>query len=363
MTIENEAQIAAYFAHATGKTYVKAGGTRRKMPNDIDSVLDVSGLSGIELYDPASLTLIAKAGTPMHEIETALAQEGQMLAFEPMDHRHVQGTQGTPTLGGAIAGNISGPRRVTAGAARDFVLGLRFVTSEGHIVKNGGRVMKNVTGLDLSRFLTGSWGQLAVITQIALKVLPVAQETTTLIYDGLTVIQVRDLMTAALGTPYDVSGACAVIHEGGESKTYLRLEGLRDSVARRAEALGRHLQTDKRPEIHEDSAGIWQDLRDLRMLEGGGRDLWRIDTRPSQMPKLAQECSGTMVIDWAGGRIWSHTINPEGIEQTARETRSFFTNIAACESKIFAHADGANRALQERLQSQFDPAGRLLALA
>ena len=205
MRPESEADLARMIAEAKGPLNIEGGGTRGM---DVEGeTLSLSALSGVELYEPGALTLVAKAGTPVSEIEELLAGENQRLAFEPADYRGLLGTEGTPTIGGVFAGNISGSRRIQAGAARDFLLGVRFVDGAGQIVKNGGRVMKNVTGYDLVKLMSGAQGTLGVLSEVSFKVLPQAASMATVSVSGLDLPGAVRVMSAALGSPFDVTGA------------------------------------------------------------------------------------------------------------------------------------------------------------
>src|SRR5687767_3416806 len=177
-------------------------------PVQAEHTLDLSGLAGITLYEPEELVLSACAGTPLREIELLLKQRGQMLAFEPMDFGPLFGrARGRGTIGGVLAANASGPRRLKAGAARDHVLGIHAVSGRGEAFKSGGRVVKNVTGYDLSKGLAGSWGTLAVVTDVTFKVLPRPEAVATLVIAGLDDARAVTTLCEAMGTPWEISGA------------------------------------------------------------------------------------------------------------------------------------------------------------
>ena len=190
---------------------IRGGGTRGIGAPVEGEPLLTAGLTGITLYEPGALTLVAKAGTPLAEVEAALAAEGQRLPFEPWDGRALSGANGAPTVGGMVAVNASGSRRIQAGACRDSMIGVRFVDGTGAIVKNGGRVMKNVTGLDLVKLMAGSHGTLGVLTEVGFKVLPASETIATLVFEGLDAARAVEAMTAATATPVrgDRRGACA----------------------------------------------------------------------------------------------------------------------------------------------------------
>ena len=234
MTPQTEQELADVIASAKGPLRISGGGTRPIGNPVVGEALSTSGLSGISLYEPGALTIVAQAGTPVAEIEAALDSENQHLAFEPMDHRAMLGTDGVPTIGGVVSGNISGSRRISVGACRDHMLGVRFVDGAGVITKNGGRVMKNVTGYDLVKLLCGSHGTLGVLSEVALKVLPAAAASAGVRIDGQSVAAAVTAMSRALGSPWDVTGAA---HRPSDGATLIRLEGSVASVAERAKKL------------------------------------------------------------------------------------------------------------------------------
>ena len=297
-----ETDLAEAIATADRPFRICGGGTRDMGAPVKGAELSLAALSGITLYEPGALTLVAKAGTPVADIEAALAADNQRLAFEPMDHRGLLGTTGAPTIGGVVAANASGPRRVIAGACRDHLLGVRFVDGRGTVVKNGGRVMKNVTGYDLVKLMAGSWGTLGVLTEVSLKVLPQVEAAVTLTFSGLDDAAAVAAMAAGLGSPYEVSGAAHI-----NGLTHLRLEGFAGSVSYRAKELASLLQqfgTAKQADGAASDA-VWQQVRDVAPMHGTDGDIWKLSTRASDAPALVARAGARQVMyDWGGGLVW-----------------------------------------------------------
>ncbi|MDQ1901362.1 FAD-binding protein [Paracoccus sp. WLY502] len=346
-----EAEVAEILAdcHARRTPLRIAGGGTRVENRAPGETLTLSRLSGVVTYSPGEMTLIARPGTPLPEIERMLAAEGQALAFEPPDMRGVLGGNGTPTLGGMVAANASGPRRLLAGACRDHLLGVRFVDGRGRVLKNGGRVMKNVTGLDLSKLLAGSHGTLAVLTEVVLKTLPLLPARTTLAFPGTDEATALRIFTAALSTPFEVSGAVHV-----EGTAYLRIEGLEGQLAYRRDRL-LALLADHRPEVLDDAP--WQAIRDVAHFAGGG-PLWRILCKPTDAPGLCnglRALGGDCSLDWGGGLIWYRGPgNPRALSAHATLVRR-----AGAEGPAFPPLAPAVARLQDGLRRSFDPAGIL----
>ncbi len=310
MKPETEAELAEIVAGLNGPVRVTGGGTRGV--DGSEAALNTSGLSGITLYEPGALTLVAHAGTSVAEIEAALEAEGQQLAFEPMDHRGLLGTSGEPTIGGVVAANISGPRRIQAGACRDFLLGVRYVDGLGQVIKNGGRVMKNVTGYDLVKLMAGSWGTLGVLSEVSLKVLPKPETETTLAVRVPNVETAVGLMSAALKSPFEVSGAA---YDPQGAQALLRIEGFADSVAYRTGRLRETLGCEC-TEL-EDSETCWADLRDVRGFQNLEGDVWRVSVKPGDAPGIAERIDADRTLfDWGGGLIWA--LVPNGTDLRAR---------------------------------------------
>ena len=293
-------------------------------PAQTDLTLDLSGLSGVVLYEPEELVLSAQAGTPLDEIEALLAAKGQHLAFEPIDYGRLLG--GAPlsgTIGGVLAANLCGPRRIAAGAARDHFLGFEGVSGRGESFKSGGRVVKNVTGYDVSKLVAGSWGTLAVLTTVTIKTLPRPQTQATVVVSGLDDATAVRAMAAAMATSCDVSSAAhlpaAVAARSGlgtatgRSLTLLRLEGVPPSVDHRKATLLAAMKAFGAVELRDEEAsrGLWGKIRDVTPFTAAdvsGRPVWRIVTAPSRGAELVGMVAGAaeaeVLYDWAGGLIW-----------------------------------------------------------
>jgi glycolate oxidase FAD binding subunit len=346
-----------------------------------DLSLDLSDLSGVTLYEPEELILSAKAGTPIAEIEALLVQHNQELAFEPIDYGPVFGAApGRGTIGGALAANLSGPRRIKAGAARDHFLGFTAVSGRGETFKSGGRVVKNVTGYDLCKVLAGSWGTLAAMTDVTVKVLPRAETEQTVLVLGLDDGSAAHAMSAAMNSPNDVSGAAHVPAplasslqaEAGAALTVLRLEGVAPSVAHRRRALETLLKPFGEVSVLEDAASreVWRVIRNVMPFTGGARALWRISVAPARGHAVAAAIGegADYFYDWAGGLIWA-ALGAQGDGGAARVRnavagKGHATLIRAPAAvraavPVFAPQEAGLAALTRRVKESFDPQGVL----
>ena len=386
----NDIEAAVQWALGGGKSLEIVGhGSKRALgrPSQHDATLDVSALSGVTLYEPQELVLSAKAGTPLAEIDAVLAAQGQALAFEPMDYGPVLGEpEGQSTVGGVIAANLSGPRRIKVGTVRDHFLGLIAVSGRGETFKSGGRVVKNVTGYDLCKLLAGSWGTLGVMTDITLKVLPQPEAEATLVLYGLNEREAGEAMTKAMGSPFDVSGAAhlpdylAARLDGlgrSDAATLLRIEGIKPSVAPRIEGLERALRPIHAMAKLDERASrpLWRAIRDARPLaadtEVGARPLWRISTAPGQGCEIAARISpaSQLFFDWAGGLVWvappaAPDCGAAAIRRAVAEVGGHATLVrgpaaARASVDVFEPVGKALAGLTKRVKKSFDPKGVL----
>jgi len=367
---------------------VTGAGSKRAIgrPSQTDFTLDLSGLSGVTLYEPEELVLSARAGTPLAEIETLLEKNNQQLAFEPMDYGPLLGgLAGQGTLGGALATNLSGPRRIKAGAARDHFLGVTAVTGRAETIKSGGRVVKNVTGYDMCKLLAGSWGTLAAMTDVTIKVLPKAESEATVIVEGLDDARACAAMAAAMGSSCDVSGAAhlpdhvASYFDGlprPEAATALRLEGFTPSVKHRKEALTALMKPFGPVALldEKESRALWRSVRQVKPFAAEAaraRPLWRISTAPSRGHEIAAAITpaAQMFYDWAGGLLW--VAMPFADEPDAGSIRAAVNSVGGhatlvrapaavrASVEVFEPQEAALRALAKRVKESFDPKGVL----
>jgi glycolate dehydrogenase FAD-binding subunit len=303
-----------------------AGGTKRGLgrPLQVPRTLDLSELSRIRDYQPNELVLTAAAATPLDEIEAALTENRQMLAFEPPNWGALLGVPADDavrrTIGGALACNLSGPRRIKAGAARDHFLGFRGVSGRGEVFKSGGKVVKNVTGYDLSKLMAGSYGTLAALEEVTVKVLPRPEHTETVVLCGLDSAAAVRAMSRALASPHEISGAAYLPAGATAALTSMadlpgiaafRLEGPPPSVTFRRERLLAELATDCDSTVLDDDASktFWGTIRDVEPLAGfADRIIWRVSVAPNRGMKLgeaiARAVDATWFADWGGGLLW-----------------------------------------------------------
>jgi glycolate oxidase FAD binding subunit len=367
-------------------------GTRRAIgqPMATNALLDLSALNAVTAYEPNELIITVQAGAPLADVLSLIDSKNQQFAFEPMDISQLLGTAATGgTVGGMIGAGLAGPRRIKAGGARDHLLGAHAVSGFGDSFKAGGRVVKNVTGYDLCKLLAGSWGTLAVMTEVTLKVMPRAESERTLVLRGLDDVMANQAMTAALGSPFDVSGAAHVpasafrsvegaladLGSPRQSVTLLRLEGITASANHRATSLGTALAPFGACDVVADevSAALWNDIRDAAPFAAAGAlgawPVWRIVCPPASGgalgQALARETGGDVIYDWGGGLIWvalppSADAGAAQLRQRVGATGGHATLIRATEPvrravDVFHPQQGGLAALSERVRQSFDP--------
>ncbi|MET4296071.1 glycolate oxidase FAD binding subunit [Bradyrhizobium sp. LB8.2] len=354
-----------------------------------NAVLDVSALNAITAYEPNELIVTLQAGAPLADVLSLIDAKNQQFAFEPMNTAPLLGTPALGTIGGMIAAGLAGPRRIRAGGARDHLLGAHAVSGFGDSFKTGGKVVKNVTGYDLCKLLAGSWGTLSVMTEVTLKVMPKPEAERTLLLRGLDDAAANKAMTAALGSPFDVSGAAHLpksafrtrteglgdIAGQGEALTMLRLEGITASAAHRAGSLRELLAPFGTATLVEDvaSSALWATIRDVLPFAASGAlgawPVWRIVCPPASGAALgtllARETGGDVIYDWGGGLIWAALPPKSDAHAPAVRER---TNAVGGHATLIRAAEDIRRgvdvfhpqavgivALSERVRASFDP--------
>jgi glycolate oxidase FAD binding subunit len=389
----SDVEAAVQWALAQKKSLEIVGhGSKRGLgrPAQVDATLDLSALTGVTLYEPEELVLSARAGTPLAAIEDLLDAKAQQLAFEPMDYGPLLGLPPRQaTIGGVLAANLSGPRRIKAGAARDHFLGFSAVSGRGETFKSGGRVVKNVTGYDLCKLMAGSWGTLAAMTDVTIKTLPRAETEASVLVLGLDPARAADAMAAAMGSSGDVSGAAHLSAELagrasadlpiGHSVTALRLEGVAPSVAHRMGALEDLLKSfGPLSSLNEtQSRAFWRAIRDVVPFAAdgpsGARHVWRLSVAPMQGPAaarlIARAADAEVLLDWAGGLVWAALAPRDdagaaavrGAVEACGGHATLVRAPAAVRAAVgaFMPQPAGLAALTKRVKEGFDPAGVL----
>ena len=349
---------------------VIGAGTKRSIGSmdQVDMVLSTQRLDRIVDYSPDELVLTAQPGVRIADLERICATRGQMLAFEPPRWTRLLASRGEPTLGGVVAANLSGPRRIRAGAARDHLLGFSAVSGRGEVFKAGGKVVKNVTGYDLMKLMAGSWGTLSIFTELTIKVLPAPRTELTLLLFGLADVRATEAMRTALNGPFEVSGAAHLPTFAARSRplkaempvTALRIEGFEASVEARAQALVTALSPFGRiDELDgEHSRDFWVQIREAEAFAGDPRPLWRLSLPPAQGWKGPHALPGDALYDWGGGLAWLLTDEPAAkVRATVRSLGGHALCLRGAEA--FGPREGPLGALQARVKAAFDPLGVL----
>ena len=366
-------------------------GSKRQVgqPMATNAVLDLSALNAVSSYEPSELIITVQAGAPLADVKSLIDARNQQFAFDPMDTAPLLGTARVGTIGGMIGAGLAGPRRIKAGGARDHLLGANAVSGFGDSFKTGGKVVKNVTGYDLCKLLAGSWGTLAVMTEVTLKVMPRPETERTLVLRGLDDVAANRAMTAALGSPFDVSsaahlpnsvfrpvtGALATLASPGQAVTLLRLEGIEASAESRAASLTQLMAEFGAAEILKDAASteIWNAIRDVLPFAADGAlgawPVWRIVCPPASGGALGQslsrETGGDVIYDWGGGLIWA-AVPPKPDAQAAHvrgrvEAAGGHATLIRAGEEVRHHLDVFQpqppglAALAERVRQSFDP--------
>ena len=338
------------------------GGSKRAIGRPVAAdLLDLSAFTGIVAYEPDELVLTARAATPLATLEQALAAHGQRFAFEPPDFGSLLGAERAQTIGGVLACNLAGSRRIAGGAARDHFLGFEAVSGRGERFKAGGKVVKNVTGYDLPKLMAGSWGTLAVLTEVTLRVAPVPETERTLLVQADTPARALEILTLAMNSSCDVSSAAYDPWQGAA----LRLEGFDASVTARLTALLELLGNAETETLaHDRSRALWIKHAGAHALADWAI-VWRISVPPSHAPAvLASLEPERYVLDWAGGLIFAAYANldPARVRGALREGHATLIKApvaARATTCSFQPPSASLAAAFDRIKAAFDPNHRL----
>jgi glycolate oxidase FAD binding subunit len=356
------ADVAAIVAGAERPLEPVGGGSKRQIGKPVDAeVLDLGALTGIVTYEPEELVLTARAATPLEDVERALDTHAQRLAFEPPSFAKLLKEEGGQTIGGVLAANLAGSRRVTAGAARDHFLGFHAVTGRGEPFKAGGKVVKNVTGYDLPKLLAGSWGTLAVLTEVTIRVAPAPELDRTLVVAAGSIAECLKLLGAALGSAHDVSAAGVDPAQGA----LIRLEGFAASVDARTRALCDELRREPQQVLEGSvSRACWHALASADAL-AASPVVWRISVPPADAAGVLERlATDRYLVDWGGGLLFAafDTVDAprvRGALTTGHATLLKAPLAARAATPVFQPQAPAVAAAGARLRNAFDPRGIL----
>jgi glycolate oxidase FAD binding subunit len=337
------------------------GGSKRSLGRPLDAdPLDLSALDGIVSYEPAELVLSARCGTELAVVEAALLAHGQRLAFEPPDYGALLGAALPQTLGGVLAANLAGSRRLVGGAARDHFLGFAAVDGFGERFKGGGNVVKNVTGYDLPKLLAGSWGTLAVLTDVTIRVAPTPEVEQTLVVQARDVTHAVEILTVAAGSPFDVSSAAFDPARG----CFLRLEGFASSVRARALGVRERIAADCTMLDDAESRALWRELGGACAF-ADAPIVWRISVPPTDAPRVVAAIEpDRYFLDWAGGLIWAAYAHADAarVRGALRDGHATLLKAPAADRaaiSTFQPQPAALAAVTARVKAAFDPHNRL----
>jgi glycolate oxidase FAD binding subunit len=370
--VDDVAEIVREANTACRRCEIVGGGTKRSLGNPVDADLQLhlSAITGVEMYEPEELVLKVRAATPVSHIRQVLAKRNQQLAFEPPQYAALFGNcTAEDTIGGIVACNLSGPRRILSGSVRDAVLGIEAVNGRGEAFKGGGRTVKNVTGYDIPRILTGSFGVLAAITSITLKVHPASAQEVTLVLTGLSDSEAIQVLSGALRMPLDISAAAHLSGRLSASVTAVRLEGFAESVAARAGELRKYLQ--KMGAVTsiagDESSAFWRRQRDLSdFASDPAACVWRLLLPVTKAARVVAAIRGEVLYDWGGSQVFIKT-SVEGTRSQATSLRTLAGEVggSACLFKApaalrldlgtFQPRPRAYQELAERVRTSFDP--------
>jgi glycolate oxidase FAD binding subunit len=373
----NAGELAAEIvdAAASGKTFeISAGGTKLGLggPVSSDAVLDVAGLSSVEFYEPEELVMKIGVGALLADIRQMLSEKRQRLAFDPPDYgRVLESRADAGTIGGVVACNIAGPRRLLGGAPRDALLGFEGANGRGELFKAGGRTVKNVTGYDLSKLMAGSHGVLAVLTTVTLKVVPAPETEATLLIRGLTESEAVQVMLDAHGMSVEVAGAAHLPKElSAVPQTALRLEGPRASVQARLVELEHrfHRIADVEKIADAQSAAFWVGVRDLGALRAQpAESIWRLLLPAAHSVRVVRSVGGRALYDWGGSQVFV-AVPTAKIANDVTSVRELVSQVGG-RANLFRAPDLVRRKcgayhprapiheeLNERTRQAFDPA-------